>query len=224
MTAIKFPTLGNSRPELAARVLAAVVVFLDARLVPDWSRSVGYFFDLQALAPTAVIASLLLSNGNAAAHGLLPRPHQGWRPWVLFALFAAAVIFVLCVIGAVTYWIMGWSIPIPKRDLRFWAEDLNFMCVIAPIHEELVYRVLFTVAVLPLLGFYGTVIAGGVLFGLIHVLGGNPGPDNLIAGFFLQWAYMKSGTVLVPLAMHSSGNLIAFSAQVLSTILLPGAM
>jgi membrane protease YdiL (CAAX protease family) len=63
-----------------------------------------------------------------------------------------------------------------------------------------------------------------VLFGLIHVLGGNPGPDNLIAGFFLQWAYMKSGTVLVPLAMHSSGNLIAFSAQVLSTILSPGAM
>jgi len=219
MTDIQFPMLGNSRCELAARLLAAVVVFLNARLVPDWSRSVGYFFDLQALAPTAVITCLLLSNGNIPAHGLLPRPHQGWRPWVLFALFAAAVIFVLCVIGAVTYGLMGWSIPIPKRDLRFWAEDLNFICVIAPIDEELVYRVLFTVAVLPLLSCSGTVVTGGILFGMIHVLGGNPGPDNLVAGFFLQWAYMKSGTVLVPLAMHSSGNLIAFSAQVLSTIL-----
>jgi uncharacterized protein len=90
------------------------------------------------------------------------------------------------------------------------------MCISAPVHEELVYRVLLTVALLPLLGFYGTVIAGGIIFAMIHVLGGNPGADNVIAGFFLQWAYMRSGTLLVPLAMHASGNAIALSAQLLA--------
>jgi membrane protease YdiL (CAAX protease family) len=41
---------------------------------------------------------------------------------------------------------------------------------------------------------------------ILHVLYGNAGPDNLIAGFFLAWAYLKSGTILVPVVLHSLGN------------------
>jgi membrane protease YdiL (CAAX protease family) len=37
----------------------------------------------------------------------------------------------------------------------------------------------------------------------------DPGPDNLIAGYFLAWAYLKSGTIVVPVMLHSLGNLCA---------------
>jgi CAAX protease family protein len=58
-----------------------------------------------------------------------------------------------------------------------------------------------------------TILVSGLAFGALHVLYGNPGPDNLIAGFFLGWAYLKSGSVLVPMILHSLGNLIALSAH-----------
>jgi uncharacterized protein len=216
MTTVEFPRLGRSRCERIALVLAALVVLIDTRFVPDWSRGVSAYVDLQTLAAWTVLASLLLSDGNSAAHGLVLRPHQGWKPWIQFALIAAGIIFILGSAGGLVYWIMGWAIPLPRLDPARWTASFYWMCISAPIHEELVYRVLLTIALLPLLGFYGTVVAGGGVFAMIHVLGGNPGPDNLIAGFFLQWAYMRSGTVLVPLAMHASGNAIALSAQLLA--------
>ena len=35
--------------------------------------------------------------------------------------------------------------------------------------------------------------------------------DNTIAGFFFGWAYLRSGTVLVPMVLHALGNLVALS-------------
>jgi membrane protease YdiL (CAAX protease family) len=46
------------------------------------------------------------------------------------------------------------------------------------------------------------------------VLGGIASPENQIAGFLLAWAFLKIGTILVPLAMHSAGNLIALASHV----------
>ena len=56
--------------------------------------------------------------------------------------------------------------------------------------------------------------ASGLLFGGLHVLYGNPGPDNLVAGFFLAWAILKSGSILVPLALHALGNLCVIAAWI----------
>jgi len=58
-----------------------------------------------------------------------------------------------------------------------------------------------------LLGPRGTIVASGLLFGALHVLYGNPGPDNLLAGFLLAWTYLRSGSILVPFALHALGNL-----------------
>jgi len=82
-------------------------------------------------------------------------------------------------------------------------------CVDAPFYEELIFRSLLFVAVLPTIGGRCAVILSGVLFAAIHVLRGNPGPDNQIAGFMLAWAFLKSRTILVPIAMHSAGNFFA---------------
>jgi uncharacterized protein len=50
-------------------------------------------------------------------------------------------------------------------------------------------------------------VASGMIFGALHVLYGNPPPDNFIAGSFLAWAYLKIGTIVVPIASHLLGNL-----------------
>ena len=55
-----------------------------------------------------------------------------------------------------------------------------------------------------------------MLFGLLHVVYGNPGPDNLVAGFFLAWSFLKSGTIVVPVVLHSLGNACVFVAQVVT--------
>jgi len=63
-------------------------------------------------------------------------------------------------------------------------------------------------------GERGTILASGLVFALIHILRGNASPENQIAGFLLEWAFLRSGTILVPIAMHSAGNLIALGFQV----------
>ena len=54
----------------------------------------------------------------------------------------------------------------------------------------------------------------GTIFAGLHVLYGSPSPENLLGGFILSWAFLKSGTLIVPIALHSLGNLCAFVDQV----------
>jgi len=63
---------------------------------------------------------------------------------------------------------------------------------------------------------WGLITTSGLVFGLLHVLYGNPAPDNLIAGFLLQWSFLKSGTILVPMTMHCAGNAIALISQIVN--------
>jgi len=46
------------------------------------------------------------------------------------------------------------------------------------------------------------------------ILYGNPSPENLLGGFILCWAFLKSQTLVVPLLLHAGGNACAFLANV----------
>lgn len=73
---------------------------------------------------------------------------------------------------------------------------------------DIVYRVHLIVAVLPTIGRRGSIIASGVIFALIHVLRGNPSPENQIAGFMLAWAYSFVPTIPPPWE-HGTKNISA---------------
>jgi membrane protease YdiL (CAAX protease family) len=88
------------------------------------------------------------------------------------------------------------------------------MCILAPAVEEGIYRVGLCCGTVGLLRPGGAIAASGLLFGALHVLYGNPGPDNLVAGFFLAWAFLKSGSILVPLALHAAGNLCVLASWI----------
>ena len=170
-------------------------------------------FGLPLLALIGIVAILCLNDADAQSIGLRLVPVRGWKFWCYLAIFFGFVIGGALVICAVIWLIFGWTFPTPYTT-RPELPPLIFMCFNAPFSEEMIFRVMLTIAVLPTLGERGTIIAGGVVFALLHILSGNPGPDNQIAGFMLGWAFMKSKTILVPIAMHSAGNLIALGSQV----------
>ncbi len=88
------------------------------------------------------------------------------------------------------------------------------MCVIAPVSEEVLYRLALGAPAVALIGPRWTIIVGGLIFAGLHSLYGNPSPENMLGGFILTWAFLKSETLIVPIAMHSLGNLCAFAFQV----------
>lgn len=104
-------------------------------------------------------------------------------------------------------------------EQRAWM--FGWMCIRAPLLEELVFRSLLALAVQPTLGDRGTIIVGGLLFAVMHIIGGNPSPENQIGGFLLMWAFLRSGTILVPLAWHSAGNLCVYVGQIANWYVLP---
>jgi membrane protease YdiL (CAAX protease family) len=192
---------------VTARLIAITTVAIS--LIESRYR-MGVSFSLIALLGTVSVLSL--DPENSVALGFNPRPRQGWGYWFRLALLFALMIGVISLLGFIIYRVNGWAIPIYKTQPSVGL--LVLMCIDAPVSEEIIFRTLLTLAILPTLGEWGTIVAGGVLFSLLHVLNGNPGPDNQIAGFMLGWTFIKSKTILVPLAMHAGGNLIALGFQI----------
>jgi membrane protease YdiL (CAAX protease family) len=87
------------------------------------------------------------------------------------------------------------------------------MIVIAPLVEESIYRLVLCFPTTAAIGSTGTIILSGTIFAGLHFVYGNPSPDNCLAGYVLTWAYLKSGSLLVPITLHSFGNCVAFAVQ-----------
>jgi uncharacterized protein len=221
MSDTAIPPLGHSWLDRTIQLLALaalLTLFFETYLyllagIPPWTSAV--------MALAATIVGLALSDGQSDAFGLRRNPVRGWWYWVRMAILFGGIILVLGLLLTLVAWTTSLTIRVPKAPPEEVLSRAWWFCFYAPAVEEVAFRVLLTVALLPWLGPWGTILAGGILFGAVHVLRGNPGPDNLVAGFFLQWAYLRSGTILVPLAMHAAGNAIALTSQLANWALLP---
>ena len=199
-------TISDSR-SVTTRSVALLVVVFD---IVQIRYPLG--LDSSLLGLVGLVTILCFSDGQAGSLGLKLTPIQGWWYWWRLA-FTFGFWIGLALVAYISVWlVLGKELPVIRTCPSIYA--LTLMCVHAPITEEIIYRVLLIVAVLPTIGRRGSVIASGVIFALIHILRGNASPENQIAGFMLAWAYLKSGTILVPIAMHSGGNLIALGSQV----------
>ncbi len=190
---------------IASGLTAATVVFADVWLV--WSGRASYI-GLRTTLPVLAFASYsLLYRGDLPTMGIRLRPIQGFRYWALATALLGAAISAFLLLALAAALLTGY--PIHLYEIR--PVDLRIMfvqmCVLAPIIEEATYRFGLCTGLVPVLRPWGTIFVSGMIFGALHVVYGNPGPDNLIAGYFLAWAYLKSGTILVPVVLHSLGNL-----------------
>lgn len=200
---------GSERADRRASLIRAIALVVVVLNVIEYRYWLGISPALLAL--TGLVAVLCLGDGNVTKLGLRIAPIQGWLYWFRLALWFGLFIAVVLAIYAVVWHTFRWTIPIYRT--RPSLQSLVFMCVMAPVSEEVLFRALLTLAILPTCGQRGTIAVSGIIFAAVHLLGGRASPENLIAGFLLAWAFLKSGTILVPIAMHSGGNFFALAGQ-----------
>jgi membrane protease YdiL (CAAX protease family) len=166
-----------------------------------------------ALALLGCLMQLRLANGDLASIGLVA-PRGGWRRWLQTA---GCLLIVAAALGGIVF--TAWSLsdkPLPKhllarQNLR---PALVPMCILAPLLEESLYRAVLCVGVAAVLGDRWAIAASGVAFALLHVFYGNPSPENLLGGFVLGWAFLRSGSLFVPLLLHAGGNAVVWLVHV----------
>ena len=78
--------------------------------------------------------------------------------------------------------------------------------ILTPAIEETAFRFLLCGALAGRLSGPTNIAVNGILFALAHVVFGGIGPDSVLGGFFLAWAFLRSGTIAVPILMHAVGN------------------
>ena len=196
--------LAGSRAKLAVSAGAAVAL-VGADLI---SGAMDQPIRL-SVAVTCVALVGWLARWDADSMGLHLRPRQGWRYWIVAALAMGAVVLAFCGAAALVLVALGRPVPVPRlfsAPSEFWP-FLLAACVMAPIAEEAAYRLALCIPCTPLMGPWPTIALSGVVFAALHFRYGAASPDNLIAGFLFAWAYLKSGSIVVPVALHALGNL-----------------
>jgi len=134
--------------------------------------------------------------------------------WIKATLVILGIISLIALGCAGCYrWYYGNWPDLPRDSTYFWSESLFWTCLFYPLWEEILYRQAMCVWLVPLVGVKTCILVNGLLFAALHFLYGNPSPDNFVAGYFLAWAYLKSGTLWVPIALHAVGNLSAYLFQ-----------
>jgi membrane protease YdiL (CAAX protease family) len=168
-----------------------------------------------ALALVALTIYLWLADGDLPTAGLTG-PAGGWRRWAKLAL-ALGLVAGVVMAAALQLWVAaGWRLPVQSVRPANVVPAFFHICVFAPLLEETLYRVILCVPLAAVVGPWRAVAVSGVVFGLLHVAYGNPSPENALGGFFLAWAYLRSGSVLVPVLFHSAGNLLVLVGQVVA--------
>jgi len=197
----------------AASAIAVLVVSSDLTLIL-WNRYPESLSGRGVLALIALAAYLWLVNGDLASIGLRFTPVQGWWCWVRASLWIGLAVLACIVVGLGGWVLLGHEVPVYKTPLIDVGPAFLRMCVFAPVLEETTYRLAVCVPLAVLLGPWWAVVVSGFAFGGLHVAYGNPSPENLLGGFFLAWAYLKSESIAVPVLLHSLGNLFALAAQI----------
>jgi membrane protease YdiL (CAAX protease family) len=171
----------------------------------------------------ALVVNLHLVRGEMASIGLIAKPIQSWRYWVWATLSVGLAVLCCIAVGLSAWVLLGRKLPIYTIPPASAAREFFHMCIVAPVLEESIYRLALCVPLAGLSKPWTAVIVSGLVFGALHVVYGNPSPENLVGGLFLAWAYLKSGTIYVPILLHSFGNFIAWAGQVAAWYWLQGA-
>lgn len=156
-----------------------------------------------------------LCDGDLVSLGLRWSPRQGWRIWLRWSWHLLLLIGVALAVGFGVARLVGYEFPIATTPPRWAAWRFVWMCIYAPLLEELLFRFILCTPLARFWGHWITIAISGTLFALVHMVYGAASPENLVAGFFLAWAYLKSESLVVPILLHSGGNFLALVAQLI---------
>lgn len=203
--------IGHTLKSNRASAWFALMVAVAAILTDLWLSSRSAYSETPriALAVVGVLIMTLVSRGNRASLGVSHRMLPTYRYWARVTLVLGAIVGLFCVVTGILLHFVGIDMPMPATaPSRIVSEGVH-MCITAPIIEESIYRFVLCVPLVAVAGPRITILAAGTVFAALHFAYGNPSPDNFIAGFFLAWAFLRSGSFLTPLLLHSLGNACA---------------
>ena len=194
----------------AAILLAISIVAIDFALVHQHDGEIR-----AGVALVGFAIAIHLSNDDCKSLGLRASPVQGWLPWIRTSLKIFLIVAACIIIAGLGTWVTtGHSFKLYVTEPAIVGSRFVHMCFVAPVIEESIYRVLACGLIAAIVGHRQTIAINGILFAALHIWYGNPSPENLVAGFFLAWSFLKSETILVPFILHSGGNMLALAAQV----------
>ena len=164
-----------------------------------------------SLALLTAFGYFFLARCDRVSIGFVETPAQGWRPWCGVAWRIGLVVLAVALPLAVLWRFMGWEWGGAWETASNWQWEISVGLIGCPIFEELIYRLAVCVPLAARFGAWPAILVSGVLFALLHVAYGVQNPINAVAGFLFAWTFLKSGTILVPIVLHSLGNLIGYS-------------
>jgi membrane protease YdiL (CAAX protease family) len=184
--------------------LALLIILIDLWLVtntaPVWTRLV--------LAMVILPLYLLLASGDRYSLGFRLTPIQPLSHWIRLILIIGFAMLIPISAFWLTATFLNWELTIPQTSPEQAGLFFLYGCVLAPFFEEVIYRLVLCFPTTTTLGTLGAILFSGIVFASIHFLYGNPGPDNFFAGYIFAWIYLKSGSIMVPILVHSLGNFV----------------
>ncbi len=165
------------------------------------------FFVIVTLASCVLIARA--TRWDRRSLGLTLFPVSGIRYWVRVGILGGLSILAV-VLTTVAIARAGGPDPFGLRAAHVHPPTFVAtveMLVLSPVFEELLYRLVLSTALAGVAKPWIAVGGGAVVFTWAHWTGGALGPDNLLAGVFFGWVYLRSGTIWIPIVFHSIGNL-----------------
>ena len=173
-----------------------------------------FVFDLALIGSAVLFAGIGGVRPTAAAFGL--RRTRFWKA-VGLVLLTALTFYVLSIVYAV-------ALGIEERDdlpgkLGAKESTLNFVavavmvCMAAPLAEEFFFRGFCFPAFATVVGWLGSAVVVGIIFGAIH-LGGTKAVflvPLMVLGFLFCLLYRFTGSILPCIALHAVNNAAALS-------------
>jgi membrane protease YdiL (CAAX protease family) len=188
-----------------ALTLAVMTITADFFICQNaYLRFFGYPRPIIALCSILILA--FLARWNLASLGVTLQPRQGFLYWIKATLLIGLVVAFFTGIVLVLFRAFGFTVSNPKLASYFLRDATIIGCIKAPLLEECLYRVVLCVPLVALVGSRWTIFISGIIFAALHFVYQLPRPDNFIAGYFLAWAFLKSGSILIPVVIHSLGN------------------
>jgi len=185
---------------------------------------VGYFqlhFSWARFLPVGIALILFGEKARAQPGDAWPKgePNGGWGLWMKVSLIVTGWALLLWfLLYGIAYWVP--RVPnFQQIDPAHVPPMLFPMCVLAPVIEEGVYRVLLCTVLATRFRHRTVVAISGTAFAGLHLLYGNLAPTNLLAGYLLSWAYLMSGSFWVPVLWHAVGNLGILTAGMILFLL-----
>lgn len=153
------------------------------------------------------------------------KPHGSdlWMPLLAFVVYMS---LFLGLIALLRQYVPGLDTE-QRQDIGFedatgaWQLSLVFLALVvaAPVAEEVLFRGFFFSSLRQRYSFLSTTILTSVIFGAVHLTGGEQGAsllwiagiDTLVLSFVLCYLREKTGRLWAPILLHAMKNCLAFT-------------